>query len=437
VIGLGYGDEGKGTTVDWLTRQSGVELVVRFNGGAQAGHNVVLPDGRHHTFSQFGSGTFAGAKTYLSEYMLVNPVTALSEAAKLETVGVVDPFSQLFVDENALVTTPYHVAANRIREICRGEAQHGSCGMGIGETVADSLADTMGVIRVRDLMDSDRLRVKLQTHQERKREQLRSTMDTPRSSRVREEWAVLEDPVDLVLEYMARFVKVAKIVDRGWFLKQLEKPGTVLFEGAQGVLLDQDHGFHPHTTWSKCTFENALDLLKGTDVEILRTGVLRAFHTRHGAGPFVSELGYSEGLVRSDHNAWGPWQRGFRVGAFDLVAARYAVDVVGGIDGLMVTCLDRFGSRTTIPVCVLYEGDNVEPGLFKHVNGAISRIHSAAPCAPSIQDQERLTAALREVRPFHTEFLTRTFTKTIGALLGVRRVMTSHGPTHEAKASEL
>ena len=135
VAGLGFGDEGKGTTVDWLVRRHESALVVRYNGGAQAAHNVVLPDGRHHTFSQFGSGTLAGAETFLSRYMLVNPSAMLNEAAGLAGLGVVDPLSRVHVDEDALITTPFHIAANRAREQARGDGRHGSCGMGIRETI--------------------------------------------------------------------------------------------------------------------------------------------------------------------------------------------------------------------------------------------------------------------------------------------------------------
>src|SRR5579864_7866772 len=91
VQGLGYGDEGKGSIVDYLVRQEKAPLVVRFNGGAQAAHNVVTDDGRHHTFTQFGSGTFAGARTFLSRFMIVNPFTLLTEAKALEQKGVANP----------------------------------------------------------------------------------------------------------------------------------------------------------------------------------------------------------------------------------------------------------------------------------------------------------------------------------------------------------
>ncbi|HEY8077289.1 MAG TPA: adenylosuccinate synthetase, partial [Labilithrix sp.] len=149
IAGLGYGDEGKGTTVDFLARVAKTRLVVRYNGGAQAAHNVV--DGeRHHTFAQLGSATLSGVPTLLSRHVLVNPIALFAEARHLEAIGVRDPLGMLRVEADALVTTPFHVAANRLREMSRS-GRNGSCGMGIGETMGDSLADPEGALRVRDL----------------------------------------------------------------------------------------------------------------------------------------------------------------------------------------------------------------------------------------------------------------------------------------------
>ena len=111
VVGLGFGDEGKGSVVDSLVRKYNARLVVRFNGGSQCAHNVVTPDGRHHAFRQFGSGTFVpGVATLLSKYMLVDPMAAVVEASLLADIGVPDAFNRLYVDERAFVVTPYHKA---------------------------------------------------------------------------------------------------------------------------------------------------------------------------------------------------------------------------------------------------------------------------------------------------------------------------------------
>ena len=117
VQGLGFGDEGKGATVDFLCREFSADLVVRYCGGSQAGHNVVLPDGRRHVFSQFGAGTLAGAATYLAEQVVINPPTMLREAAAFRDLAGADPFANLAVHPRALATTLYHQLLNQLREL--------------------------------------------------------------------------------------------------------------------------------------------------------------------------------------------------------------------------------------------------------------------------------------------------------------------------------
>ena len=139
--------------MDWLCAQGArdardaaddrgrpVQAVVRFNGGAQAAHHVLGPGGETHAFAQFGSGTFTpGTRTFLSRFMLVDLFALVAEAEHLTSFGVPDPFGLLAIDPAALLTTPYHRAANRAREEARGEGRHGSCGMGIGETARYAL----------------------------------------------------------------------------------------------------------------------------------------------------------------------------------------------------------------------------------------------------------------------------------------------------------
>ena len=130
VVDLGFGDSGKGTITDYLTRAHQAHTVIRFNGGAQAAHNVITPDGRHHTFAQFGSGTFsAGVRTYLSRFVVIEPYAMVNEEAHLRQRGVTDAFDRLLVDRDALVISPFQSAANRLRELARGADRHGSCGV--------------------------------------------------------------------------------------------------------------------------------------------------------------------------------------------------------------------------------------------------------------------------------------------------------------------
>jgi adenylosuccinate synthase len=150
-IGLGFGDEGKGACVDYLCRQLKADLVVRYCGGCQAGHNVELPWGTRHTFSQFGAGTFSGVPTYLGPDVIISPLAMDNEAHHLIDVGIADPWPLLKIDKNCLVATPYHSELNRYRETVRGVRRHGSCGEGIGATREHSLACPDQALRAGDL----------------------------------------------------------------------------------------------------------------------------------------------------------------------------------------------------------------------------------------------------------------------------------------------
>src|ERR1051325_6458376 len=151
VVDLTFGDAGKGTITDLLARTRPVHTVIRFNGGAQAGHNVIAPDGRHHTFSQFGSAPLVpGVRTHLSRHMILNPLSMLVEERKLAAIGVADAFERTTISAEALVITPFQRAVNRLREMSRGEGRHGSCGMGIGETAMDANVIGATVVRAGD-----------------------------------------------------------------------------------------------------------------------------------------------------------------------------------------------------------------------------------------------------------------------------------------------
>lgn len=319
VTGLGFGDEAKGSTVDYLARQ-GSAVVVRHNGGPQAAHNVVTDDGRHHTFSQFGSGTFAGATTYLSDRMLINPLNMESEAQHLIALGETDIWDRTYVDLNAKIVTPYHIEANRAEEDTRGTARHGSCGQGVGVAMRQHLERPDLTVRVSDLVDSS----------------LTGKLDAL--------WKYFDSNLDrnLCTPLALRYFRWALTVNTG-FAREFPflDDDNLIFEGAQGVLLDEWHGFHPHTTWSTTTHQNALDLLEEIAYTgpVTRLGITRAYMTRHGPGPFVTEdpaLAFNE-----PHNAANPWQGAFRQGHLDLPALKYAVAACGGVDQLVVTHLDR------------------------------------------------------------------------------------------------
>lgn len=398
VADLGFGDSGKGLVVDALVRRLDAKLVVRFNGGAQAGHNVVTPDGRHHTFSQFGAGTFnPGVRTFLSRHMAVHPAALLLEARRLAKAGVTDALERLSVSRGALVTTPFHQAAGRVRELARGGARHGSCGAGAGETVRDSLRDP-GALRVGDLLDRRALKAKAAALQQRKRRELDEVLGPlSRDAAIKAEMRALEDAgmVDAWLEEADVFRSRVSVVDDGELGRLLGAETSVIFEGAQGVLLDEAHGFHPHTTWSTCTFDNAVELLKshGCARPIERLGVIRSYLVRHGPGPFPTEDAAAVGPRREPHNGDGPWQGPVRTGWPDWMLLQYALAACKGADSLALTHLDALDGRESWRAAVAYERPGAAP---------LEALSSSAGL--DLSRRESLTAALFEARPVYREW---------------------------------
>jgi adenylosuccinate synthase len=361
VVDLGFGDQGKGTITDFLVRDRGAHTVLRFNGGAQAGHNVVAPDQRHHTFAQFGAGSFVdGVRTVLTRHVAVDPWAMCFERNHLARIGVRDVFARTLIVDACTVVTPFHGAANRIRERARGPQRHGSCGVGVGEAVSEARTLSRDeVLRVSDVGVAGEMRRKLSRTQERLRHALRDERaQLANDTNARDDLALLNDSayVDVAIQQLAPFVSEAHTVDEAVVAEVLHAPGVVVFEGAQGVLLDEWRGFHPYTTWSTCTDENARRTLDDHRYEgaVRSLGVLRAYATRHGAGPFVTEdTALAERLVEP-HNTAGPWQGPMRVGHFDAVATRYARAACERIDSLAITCLDRLASERTLQVATAY-----------------------------------------------------------------------------------
>lgn len=444
LAGLGYGDEGKGTWTDYLARTEPVHTVVRFNGGAQAGHNVVTPDGRHHTFAQFGSGTFVrGVNTHLSRFMLLNPIRLLKEDAELRALGVPDALARISIDRRALVTTPFQVAANRLRELARGDARHGSCGMGIGETMSDWLAYGDEMVFAADLQCPETLRQKLQRVRDLKLAQVGDLLAAlPEADAVKRERRIFFDSevVEGCIRTYAYLADRVRIVDGSYLGMLLDLPGTVLFEGAQGVLLDEWRGFHPYTTWSTTTFRNALSLLdeQGYAGEIVKIGLLRGYMSRHGAGPFVTEAARLRPVFTDLYNVPNDWQQGFRVGPFDAVAARYAIKVAGRPDLLAVSHLDQIEQLPETRIAVAYRYTGSEPGICRYVDvedGLIVKLRPA-PAPEDLEYQARLTAILERSEPVY-----RTVRGGITGLLdaieselGVTVSLVSAGPSADDKA---
>jgi adenylosuccinate synthase len=313
VIGAAFGDEGKGLLTDYFCRRAGEEpWCVRFNGGAQAGHTVVTPDGDRHVFHHFGAGTLAGARTYLSRHFLINPVVWRTEFEELQGRGL---RTRLFVDREAPITTVWDMLHNRNMEAAAGSARHGSCGMGVHATMVRQV-DPEERLFAGDLERPAYLRQRVQRIMGRRG------------------FAFFEGIFDhfiLDCEAMASQINLCDsrvLVDR---------PADIVFEGAQGLLLDQDSKFYPHVTHSKTGIANVMEIARETGInQIDAVYVHRSYLTRHGAGPLPGEdpsLSYPD-----DTNVENEWQGKLRFAPMqpelisnavfaDYSVARYAADI--------------------------------------------------------------------------------------------------------------
>lgn len=410
-VGLGFGDEGKGATVDFLTRKLEADLVVRYCGGSQAGHNVELPDGRRHTFSQFGAGTLAGTeppRTYLGPNVIIDPLALVREARHLAELGVREPTRLMTVHPRCLVTTPWLRMLNRLRELSRGDAKHGSCGMGIGEARSYWLKYGEDAVFAADLRDLERLRHKLELQRQRALLELQDFVDKIDADALRE-----FDLWELTGEAVAGDLHEA-LPDDLAIDAAVTAFRTAIFEGAQGVLLDEYRGFHPYTTWNTVTPHHAWELLNAMDVDAVSVlGITRAYMTRHGAGPLPTFSPALTERLKDAGNPWNRWQGGIRCGWLDMPLVRYAAEVAGPLDGIVVNHLDEVRTADW-QICDAYRKFTPTPST-----------------APNLSWQAHLTQELSRAEPVFSPATPDRIVASLSELAPV--VMTGAGPTPEQR----
>jgi adenylosuccinate synthase len=315
VIGLGFGDEGKGLTTSFLCSKEPAAVVVRFNGGHQAGHTVVHNSHRH-VFSGFGSGTLQGNETYWSHFCTFYPPSFVRERSMLEAFS-----PKITVHPDCPVTTYFDVDHNRVAEKTR---KHGSVGMGFGATIAREEAHYC--LRVRDLEYPTVLRLKLES--------------------IVRYYGIQEDvtpEIDLFMAHCAKALKYITISGYGALNGR-----SCIFEGAQGVLLDQSAGFFPHVTRSNTTSQNSFLIRKEPGTIWY---VTRSYLTRHGNGPLPGECSLELAHNEQETNQLHEYQGQFRTAPLNIELLKYAISVDSAFSGkngrdctkaLMITCVDQY-----------------------------------------------------------------------------------------------
>jgi adenylosuccinate synthase len=347
LIGAQWGDEGKGKATDLFGEQ--LQWVVRYQGGNNAGHTVVLPNGDKFALHLIPSGILTpGVKNIIGNGVVVDPGVLLTELAGLEERNV--DTSGLLLSADAHLIMPYHVAIDKVTERFLGAKKIGTTGRGIGPCYQDKFA-RVGV-RAADVLDEKILTQKVEAALEFKNQVL---------SKIYNRRAL--DPQQVVDEVLGQAEKFKhRIADTRLELNlALERGETVLLEGSQGTLLDVDHGTYPYVTSSNPTAGGAA-VGSGIGPNKITTvlGILKAYTTRVGSGPFPTELfdNFGEYLAKQGGEVGVTTGRARRTGWFDAVIARYATRV-NGITDYFLTKLDVLSSLDTVPICVAYDVDGV------------------------------------------------------------------------------
>ncbi|MGZ4598223.1 MAG: adenylosuccinate synthase [Actinomycetes bacterium] len=346
LVGAQWGDEGKGKATDLLG--SSVDYVVKYNGGNNAGHTIVIGD-QKYALHLLPSGILTpGVVPVIGNGVVIDPTVLFTEIDALEERGV--DTSCLVVSANAHLIAPYHRTIDKVAERFLGKARLGTTGRGIGPTYADKMS-RVGV-RVQDLFDEKILRQKIEGALELKNHLLVKVYNRRAIT--------VDEVVDEFMTYADRLRPMT--VDTGLLLSNaLDDGKTVLLEGGQATLLDVDHGTYPFVTSSNPTTGGACTGSGIPPTRIDRViAVVKAYATRVGAGPFPTELLDADGeTLRADGAEFGTTTgRPRRTGWYDAVVARFAARV-NGVTDFVLTKLDVLSGWERIPVCVAYDVDGV------------------------------------------------------------------------------
>jgi adenylosuccinate synthase len=343
IIGTQWGDEGKGKVVDWLTESA--QGVVRFQGGHNAGHTLVI-GGRKQVLRLIPSGILRpGVTCYIGSGVVLSPSALLQEIDELERAGVVVR-DRLRISGTCPLILPYHVALDQAREARRGAAKIGTTGRGIGPAYEDKVARR--AVRVRDLFSPQGLR-----------ERIREALDLHNFVLERYFGVAPLDPEKVTDDALGLAPRIAAMVaDVPAELASAARRGDrLLFEGAQGALLDVDHGTYPFVTSSNC-IAGAAAAGAGVGPQQLDyvLGIAKAYTTRVGSGPFPTELFDDTGkhLATRGNEFGSVTGRPRRCGWFDAVAMRRSIQI-NGVSGLCVTKLDVLDGLPTVRICTGYQ----------------------------------------------------------------------------------
>jgi adenylosuccinate synthase len=415
IIGAQWGDEGKGKIVDLFTCDA--DIIVRFQGGNNAGHTLVV-NGKKTVLHLVPSGALHPNKLcVIGNGVVVDPQVLIEEVDALKAQGHLLDDSLLRISEEGHLIMPYHKAIDLARERLRGKGKIGTTGRGIGPAYEDKVA-RVG-IRFVDLLEEDTFREKLRHNIEEKNIYLKAIL--------KEKTLDFDKIHDSYAGYRERLRPL--ITNTSLLLHREIRAGKkVMFEGAQGTLLDVDHGTYPYVTSSNTSTGGACTG-SGVGPQHIHhvIGISKAYTTRVGSGPFITELFGAEGetLKREGVEFGATTGRARRCGWFDAVGVRHAVRV-NGITGIALTKLDVLTGFKKVPICTGYRFDGRFYGEFP----ASSKVLDKAE--PVLEEMEGWSQAITAVRKFpELPVAAQKYVRRIEKLLDTEIILVSVGPGRE------
>jgi adenylosuccinate synthase len=414
VIGTQWGDEGKGKVVDWLTEHA--HGVVRFQGGHNAGHTLVIGD-KKTVLRLIPSGVLRpNVRVYIGNGVVLSPHALLQEIGELEAAGI-EVRSRLAISPACPLVMPYHVALDQAREASMGETKIGTTGRGIGPAYEDKIARR--AVRVQDLFYPERFAAKLEVvldyhnfvltkHFKRNPVPMRETLEAT---------LALAEQIRPMVGDVAALIQKAR-----------RDGESLLFEGAQGALLDIDHGTYPYVTSSNC-LAGAAAPGSGIGPQLLDyvLGIVKAYTTRVGTGPFPTELkdDTGAGLAKRGNEFGSVTGRPRRCGWLDIPALKRSLEL-NGVDGLAITKLDVLDGMPLIRICTAYTVDGQRLDLLP------SGADAVAECVPVYEELPGWSESTFRVKSFDAlPANARNYLKRIEALTGVPIAMVSTGPERD------
>jgi adenylosuccinate synthase len=411
ILGAQWGDEGKGKIIDYLSKRA--DIVARFSGGNNAGHTVIndLGDFSLHLVP---CGVFSdGVINVIGNGVVVDPDVLIEEIESLQQGGI-DITQSLMISERAHLIMPYHVILDTLAEAQRGETAIGTTGKGIGPAYSDKTSRTG--IRAVDILDLDNLKTRLETV-------------LPFTNAILEKIYGVE-PISskLILEKSEYWQKRlgAFIRPVGRFVNDtLDNGGTVVLEGAQGILLDLDHGTYPFVTSSSPTIGGASTGLAIQPKQITNVlGIFKAYNTRVGSGPFPTELfdGIGEGIRTIAKEFGTTTGRPRRIGWFDGVLARYS-NRINGYTSAVITRLDVLDHLDSVSICVGYKLDGE---IIDEPPGGVAALERCIPEYETLPGWDVPTAGVSEIADLPKN--ARAYVERLEELIGCSVDIISTGP---------